>query len=566
MIKIKKLVKISHTNRNFKRYIEILHIVIKYGFGGFLAKLPIRIAIRKIKKIFNKLAPNESVIADMSMEARFRVMLELLGPTFIKLGQILSTRPDLIPVEFALELSKLQDKVPFFDEDKAFAIIKKELKIENIDEVFDHFDPKPFAAASIGQVYRAVYKGQNVVVKVQRPNIEKLIEVDLEIIMHLSLLAEKHFEELHTMKPSAFIEEFANSLEREIDFLDEAKETKRFLSNIEGEKGIYCPKIIDELTTSKVMVSEFIDGIKPNNLHMLETGSYDRKLLAENMVDSVLKQIFEYGFFHADPHPGNILIMPDNTVCFIDFGMVGRISPNQKEIFASLIMNVINKNSRKIADIFLSLTHFEEEPDRDSFERDLYIITDEYLLHDIKDIDFGRYFTALMNIFARYKLRIKPEIFLLLKAFVSLEKTGKILAPDINLIDKAAPFVKKIYVERFNAKKMMLNLLDPINDGIMLANDFPGDVRDILKKLKSGNFKIDVNYKDQNLLRKTMQSVSSQVTFAIVLAALIIGQGIFLLKPSETLDPITSTFVQHGFVLTVIIGFLFLLTRFIKKS
>ncbi|MCF7791842.1 MAG: AarF/ABC1/UbiB kinase family protein [Victivallales bacterium] len=567
MIRIKKVVGMTHARRNFKRYIEIFHVFFKYGFGGFFHVLGVNSTLKIICRTVHRKCKDErsEVITDLPIEVRMRMALEELGPTFIKLGQILSTRPDLIPAEFATEFSKLQDNAPYFSIEEACEIIQQELGAKAAD-IFDDFNYEPLAAASIGQVYRAVYRGEEVVVKVQRPNIHKIIEIDLEIMLHIALILERHVEEIASFKPSTIIEEFTKSLEREIDFKIEAKETKRFKENIKDNPNIYAPRVYDVLTTSRVMVAEYIDGIKPENIEALNKGDFDKSLLAENSVDSVLKQIFDYGFFHADPHPGNILIMPGNIVCFIDFGMVGKVSPKQKEYFASLILNILNKKSGKIVDILFKLTHYDEEPDRDTLERELFIIIDEYLLYSLKDIDFGKFLSELMDVFARFNLRLKAEIFMLLKALVSLEKTGRILAPEVNIIEKANPYVKKIYMERFNVKRILTNLVDPVSDTMILGSELPDDLRVITKNIRAGKFKFDINYLGLDLLRKTINRVSNKISLAIVLAALIIGHSMILAQPPSNVAHFMKNFGRLGFILTVIIAFCFLLSFFRKKE
>jgi ubiquinone biosynthesis protein len=564
MIKIKKVVSITHTHRNFKRYLEIIHVFVKYGFGGVASILHVDMAINAVCKAIRRDKCKYKSGND-PIEVRMRKALEELGPTFIKLGQILSTRTDLIPAEYATEFAKLQDNAPRFPHEEACKIIEEELGAKAVD-IFDSFNHEPLAAASIGQVYRAVYKGEEVVVKVQRPNIEKIIEIDLEIMLHIAHLLEKHIEEISIFKPSAIIEEFAKSISKEIDFEIEARQTKRFLTNIKDNQNIYAPRIIDELTTSRVMVSEFIDGINPENIEELEKNDFDLVLLAENSVDSILKQIFEYGFFHADPHPGNILVMPDNIVCFIDFGMVGKVSPMQKQYFASLILNITKKRSDKIVDILLKLTHYEKEPDRELLQRDMYDIIDEYLLHSLKELDFGKFLSAQMDIFARHKLRLKADIFLLLKSLVSLEKTGRVLAPDVNIIEKAAPYVKKIYLKRFAPEKILDNLVDPVNDLMLLATELPDDVRVLLKNARTGKFRMDINYVGLDKLRKTISVVSTRIAFSILLAALIIGHAMLLSKPLGTVSRYVKTVGWFGFTATIILSFCFLISFFKNKN
>ena len=346
MISIRKIGVMGRTYRHAKRYKEILNVLIKYGFGDLVDALKIKEHIEiGIEKISGK---QPERIEKLSRPERVRMALEELGPTFVKLGQILSTRPDLIPLEYVQELSKLQDDVPSFPYDDVREIIKSETG-RFPEEIFHSFDKTPIAAASIGQVHKAILKDteEEVAIKVQRPNIQQTIEVDLEIMLHLASLMERHVAEMEVFHPTKIVNEFARSIEDELDYTVEASHIEHFARQFLDDETIYVPKVYRDLSTKRILVMEFIDGIKASDLDRLKQDGYDLKEIASRGADSILKQICVYGFYHADPHPGNIFILPNNVICFIDFGMMGRISQQEREDFTDFVELLIQQRRKQ---------------------------------------------------------------------------------------------------------------------------------------------------------------------------------------------------------------------------
>ncbi|MEA1927244.1 MAG: AarF/UbiB family protein, partial [Candidatus Auribacterota bacterium] len=387
MLSIRKLTAISRTYRYIGRYRQILQVVFKYRFGELLDSLKIeQILEAGLRKISRK---RREVVETLTGPERFRLALEELGPTFVKLGQVLSTRPDLIPLAFIEELTKLQDEVPPFPYSEVREIIQAETG-KFPEELFESFVESPLAAASIGQVHRARLKdGTDVVVKVQRPRIKKTIEIDLEIMLHLTGLMERHLEELQVIRPSRIVEEFARTLEEEIDYTVELSHIERFARQFEEDDTIRVPRAYRELSTERILTMEDIHGIKGSDFNTLKREDYDLPLLAERGADLIMKQIFVYGFFHGDPHPGNIFFLPGNIICYIDFGMMGRISRSEREDFADMLMAVVQRNDRKMVEAMLKLTDYDIEPDRDKLEQEMGNFIDRYLYRPLKDLRLG---------------------------------------------------------------------------------------------------------------------------------------------------------------------------------
>ena len=409
MISIRKIGVMGRTYRHAKRYEEILTVLIKYGFGDLVDALKIKENIEiGIEKISGK---HPERMEKLSRPERVRMALEELGPTFVKLGQILSTRPDLIPLEYVQELSKLQDDVPSFPYDDVREIIKSETA-RFPEEIFGSFDKTPLAAASMGQVHKAILKDteEEVAIKVQRPNIQQTIEVDLEIMLHLASLMERHVAEMEVFHPTKVVNEFARSIEDELDYTVEASHIEHFARQFLDDEAIYVPKVYRDFTTKRILVMEFIDGIKASDLDRLKKDGYDLKEIASRGADSILKQISVYGFYHADPHPGNIFILPNNVVCFIDFGMMGRIGQQEREDFTDFVELLINKDENKIVDALLKLTNSAVDPNRSELQRDLMEFIDEYAYLPLKKLEIAKMLQSVLEILTKQGMSLKPDL------------------------------------------------------------------------------------------------------------------------------------------------------------
>ena len=427
MFSIRKLGAIGRTYRHLNRYHRILRVLFKYGFNDLVDRLHIDQYLESGLQMINR-KPREQ-IARLSRPERLRLVFEELGPTFIKLGQLLSTRPDLIPADFLHELAKLQDNIPPFSLDEVHAIFQEELG-RLPEEIFHYFDAEPLAAASIGQVHRArMDNGVEVAIKVQRPGIENVIAVDLEILAHIAELMEQYLEEVQGHQPMAIVHEFARSLSREIDFAIELANIQRFARQFEGNPAIHVPLVYPELSTDRLLVMEYVVGIKSSKTGLLREQGYDLSLIAERGANLVMEQIFVHGFFHADPHPGNIFILPDNVVCFIDFGQMGRLSLKDREDFTDLVLDLVACNEQKIVAGVLKVTVQLGEIDRESLARDLGNLMDMYLYRPLGDLEAGKILQDLLDLVSRHKLSFKPSLYLMMKALSTVEGVGLMLDP-----------------------------------------------------------------------------------------------------------------------------------------
>jgi len=419
MLSIRKIGVIGRTYRHLTRYRQILGVFFKYGFGDIIERLKIDQYIEVgLQMIAKDRRPRVERLAGAQ---RLRMAIEELGPTYIKLGQIISTRPDLIPPDVLSELAKLQDHVPPRDYHAIRQVFEDEFG-QYPEELFQSFSETPFASASIGQVYQARLKdGERVAVKVQRPGINKTIEIDLEIMLHLATLMESHIEEMVLYQPVKIVDEFAKSLEKEIDYTIEASNMERIAQLFLDDPTLYIPKVFRNLTTSQIITMEFVEGIKVSDLQSLSDMGFDRKRITQRGTDICLTQIFYHGFFHADPHPGNIFVLPQNVICLIDFGMVGSVDRQTREDFVDLIENVVNKDEDGTTRVLLKLALWDDEPDLRILRKDVSEFINEYLYKPLKDINLSKILSHLLELTSRNQLRIPPDLFLMMKALGTLE-------------------------------------------------------------------------------------------------------------------------------------------------
>ncbi len=563
MLSIRKIGVLGRTYRNLKRYQQILAILLKYGFGDLLELLRIDQYVEVGLKMISR--KQEVRVEKLSKPQGLRMALEELGPTYIKLGQVLSTRPDLIPVDFITELSKLQDKVPSFPFEDAKHILEAELQL-SLEELFEIFEEKPLASASIGQVHKARLKnGEEVAVKVQRPGIQRIIEVDLEIMLHLATLMERHVEELALHRPIKIVEEFARTLEKEIDYSIEAASAERFASQFLDDPHVYIPKVFMDVSTSRVLTTEFIDGIKVSESDRLKAAGLDRKLITDRGADVLLKQIFDYGFFQADPHPGNIFVLPGNVICLIDFGMTGTVNRKTRESFVDLIDGVVSKDPSKTARVFLKLTQWDREPDLRLFESDVSDFMTKHLYKPLKDIEIGKLLHQLLELASSHRLRIPPDIFFMLKSLTTVEGVARALNPDFDMISKAKPFIKRIMRDRYSPQRIAGDMIRVASGLVHFIEQFPEDMLEITRLLRQQKLTLSIDQKGLEKMRVTQDQTSNRLSFSIIIAALLIGSALIVISKTPPFFFGISLIGIIGFLAAAIMG-IWLLVAILRKG
>ena len=563
MLSIRKIGVIGRTYRNLNRYRQILGVLIKYGFGDLIETLKIEQYIEIGLQMISK--KRRERVEKSSRAERVRMAFEELGPTYIKLGQILSTRPDLVQIDFVRELSKLQDEVPPFPFEDARRIVESELG-SPLENIFATFEETPLASASIGQVHRARYlDGEDVAVKVQRPGIRRLIDIDLEIMLHLATLAENHIEELSFHQPVTIVEEFAKTLERELDYTIEATNTERVSREFLQDTTVYIPKVYRETTTSRVLTTELVQGIKVSKLDLLDQEGYDRKMITYRGAHVCLSQIFDQGFFHADPHPGNIFVLPGNVICLLDFGMVGSIDRNTRENFVELVDSIVRRDETRAANCLLRITSWDEEPNMRAFEKDVAEFIGQHLYKPLKEIELGKLLQHLLELAARHHLRIYPDIFLMMKALSTVEGVACRLDPDFDMLLHAEPFIKKIKLQRFSPERLESDVLSLTSQIFTFLKDFPKDLLEITRLIRHRKLSFSHELQGLDQMLSTHDQISNRISFSIIIAALIIGSALIVISKTPPLFYGISLIGIIGFLAAVIMG-IWLLVAILKKG
>ena len=563
MLSIRKIGVIGRTYRHLNRYRQILAIFFKYGFGDLIELLKIEQYIEVGLQLISK--KRRDRIEKYSRAQRIRMAIEELGPTYIKFGQILSTRPDLIPIDFINELSKLQDKVTPCSFNDIHKIITSEFGRQR-EELFERFDEIPLASASIGQVYRArLLDGEEVAVKVQRPGIRRIIEVDLEIMLHLATLMEHHVEEIALHRPVKIVEEFAKTLEREIDYTIEAINMERVAQQFIGDSTVYIPKVFRETTSSRVLTMEFVEGVKISDIDQLDALGLDRKIITANGANFYLKQIFNHGFFHADPHPGNIFILPDNVICLLDFGMMGTVDRPTREAFVDLVDSVVHQNESRTCEILLKLTLWDEKPDVASLEKDVAYFIGQHLYKPLKEVQIGKLLQDLLEIASRYRMGIPPDLFLMMKSLGIVEGVALSLDPEFNMVVQAEPFIKEIKLARFKPDRLAGDIFQFASKLLVFTEQFPKDLLEIARLLRQSKLSLKLEHQGLDHMLATHDQISNRISFSIIIAALIIGSALIVISGTPPFFYGISLIGIIGFLAAALMG-IWLLVAILRKG
>lgn len=555
---IRKIGIVSRTYQHVNRYRQILTVLIKYGFGDLVDRLKIGQYLEIGLQLISRREPVTG--EKLSRAERVRMILEELGPTFVKLGQVASTRPDLIPAEFIEELEKLQDSVPAFAFEQVREIVEAELG-GKLEALFAHFESQALAAASIGQVHRArLPGGEDAVVKVQRPNIRRTIEVDLEIMFHIATLLEKHVEEAKLHRPTKVAEEFARVLEQELDYDVERAHLERFATQFLDDEIVYVPKVYRDYSTHRVLTMEYVGGETLGNRKELLASEASRSAIARRGAELMLKQIFQHGFFHGDPHPGNIRVLPGNVICYLDFGMMGRLDRRTRENIADLVYGAGSRDPAKTTAALLRLAERDEDLETDArvLERDVGALIDVHVQTELGRVDIGRLLQQLMELLNRHRLRIPADLVMMIKALTTAEGVGVALDPKINMVELATPYVRKLKMERFSPRRLVGELYDSGNEILQLMREIPGGARELLRLAKRGGLRMGVEHRGFEKMLDTYEHIANRIAFAIVVAALIIGSSLIVVSgipPKWGEIPIVGLI---GFITAGVMGLLLL--------
>ena len=521
------ILRINRNIRTIRRYRTILGVLIKYGFGHFVEQLNIDYYLELGKRIvtFNKM-PKE--LERLSQPQRLRLAMEELGPTFIKLGQLLSTRPDVLGKEYIQEFSKLQDEVPAVSLEEITAQIQREMGYPT-EELFSEFSTEPIAAASIAQVHRGKLKsGEEVVFKVRRPGIVKIVETDIDVLMGLAYLIEQHIPTVALYDPVGLVKEFRRNIMREMNFTREGRTVDRFAANFAGSTTVYIPKIFWDYTGDIVLTMEYVPGIKISELDKLTAQGYDLKEIARRGADSFLKQVLDFGLFHADPHPGNVFILPDQVICMLDYGMVGHLGQDLKDQLVDLLQALLNKDVDSIISQLLYSGELADNSDLKNLRRDLHDFIDDYYDIVLQDIKVGKLLSEFIEILTHYRIHFPADFMMLAKALIIMEGVGLQLDPDFNMVSYMRPYVNRLVLDRYSPKNMAVQAGRIAQSYSSLAKNLPNDIKEFLNRINRNQFKIDLEHRGLDKLANDLDRSSNRVSFAVVIGSLIVGSSLIM--------------------------------------
>lgn len=512
--------------KNAQRSQEILNVFLRNGFSHVLFRLGL--TDRKFASADEQMDLNLYHVGK-----KLRTALEQLGPTFVKLGQIASGRRDLVPEEIALELEKLQDHVESFPFEVVREIIEHQLG-GTIEELFLEFNEKPLASASIGQVHTArLPSGEHVAVKVQRPNIQQQVNTDLAILHDLAGFLEKNMDWAKAYHIKDLIYEFSHSLREELDYQLESRNAERISQQFAKDSTIQVPVVYDEYTTRVVLTTGLVTGIKVSNVEQLDREGYNRQVIAERIANSMLSQVMENGFFHGDPHPGNIFIAPGNVIHYLDFGMVGQLSKEMTYHFISLLIALQKGNIARIIDVFEAMNILHENTNTDALYRDLQIIQRKYYETSLTDLRLGDVFMEIFSIAYRHRIRLPNEIAILVKVILTLEGVLGKLDPSFSIMKAIEPYGKKMVFKQFDPRYLLENGWHTFIKNAEILSELPNDMKKAIKTIQKGKVELDVGLKQTNIIFRRLDKIANRLSLSIVLLAfsilmvgLIVGSAI----------------------------------------
>jgi ubiquinone biosynthesis protein len=495
------------------------------GFGDLFKRMGLEAAAERTGKILGWKHAED--IAHLDRPQRLRRLFEFLGPTFVKLGQILATRPDLFGPEWISEFEKLQSQAPHLDFKELRPQIEKDLGAP-LEEIFQEVDPEPLAAASLAQVHRATLKdGTKVILKIQRPGIRASIESDMHLLAYLASLAEKKIPELATYHPQKVVQQFVKSLRNELNFVTEGQNAEQVAASFKDDDRIVIPKVYWEWTKERIIVQEFVDGIPGVNIKTIDEAGMDRKRLAQTAAEAVLKMIMVDGMFHADPHPGNFFILPGERIAFIDFGMIGRLSWVRREQIMKLLLALMRNDAEGLCMVLLQWSGREGEDPGDLLED-----VDEFLNRNSGKsagrTNLSAMVGELLGLVRNNHLSMPPDQAMLLKVLVSLEGAIKKLDPSFDMMVAMHPTLQEAVIRQFSPRALGERGLKVLTQYLELFTDLPKEIRRGIQTVKTGNLRVRIDLNQIDNLQKHLTRASNRLAVSAITSALIVGISIIV--------------------------------------
>ena len=517
---------ITSTLRNTKRVAQIVTVLGKHGFSEVIEQLGLPGLIDKGLGLVGY-GPDEEHVK-LPQHVRLRMVLEELGPTYIKMGQVLSTRPDLIAPELAEEFASLQSDCPMMPFEDIRKQLAEEFGEENLDTLFKSIDETPLAAASMAQVHPAVLAdGTDVVLKVLRPGIRKTIESDMEVLGELARFAEDYFAE-RGYSPKAVVAEFADELQKELDLEHEARATRRLYRLFKDDPNVNFPKVYSDASTKTVLCLERIHGRLLSRIAPEDMDDATRRAVVENGADAVFRMCLRYGFFHADPHPGNLFVLDGGRLCFIDCGMTGHVEGRTAEALAELLQAVIDGDLDRTIRSVLTLADAEPSLAMDrSFRLDVWAYISRFQVEHLSEIELGPLLGEFFVLLRKWQVRCPADLVFLIKAISTIHGVGARIDPDFDLVGHVRPHIVRLIKGRYSVRAAKKRLLGSMRGYIDLAEDLPDEVRAIVAHLKRKDFTVSLEHKGLDRLTSTIEHASRNLALAMILASMLLSSAIF---------------------------------------
>ncbi|WP_374501620.1 ABC1 kinase family protein [Pseudoxanthomonas sp.] len=515
------------TVRDLGRLQDIASVLIRWGFGDVVKRMGMAGVLEKAGRLLHWQAVEEGRLC-MDVPTRLRCTLQDLGPTFVKLGQVLATRVDLLPPAWIDELGKLQNAVPALPWDTVLPQLREDLGAEP-EAVFARVEHEPLAAASLAQAHRAwLADGSAVVLKIRRPGIRDTVEADLRLLKHLAVIVEKNLPELRRYHPQRIVQQFSASLRRELDFAAECRNAERIAHNFAGRDDIVIPRVYWQWTCERLNVQECLEGVPGRDLAAVDAMGLDRVQLARTGAGLVLKMVLEDGFFHADPHPGNIFYMPDGAIGVIDFGMVGRVTEQRRFQIVRLLHGLVVHDSAAVAEVLADWTEENNDIDEVRLQESADVFVDQYRGVPLKDLRMGAMLGDVTAMLREHGLSLPADLALMIKAFLTLEGMGRQLDPDFDMASEARPYLERAMLERFAPDVLVRRGRRTLSGLVDLLRDMPRDVHRLLQSARRGKLQMHIEVDTLRAFGEQVDRAANRLTMGIITASLVIGSSIVM--------------------------------------
>lgn len=509
-----------------RRFAEIVAVLVKYGFVDAVRTLHLTPYLHAGQRLLA--VAGRPLALEESRPRRIRLALESLGPTFVKFGQALSTRADLLPPDVIAELTLLQDAVAPLETGVVERVIEGEFG-SPLAEIFATFDARPLAAASIAQVHVAtLHSGETVAVKVRRPGIERVIDSDVAVLTDLAKLAERHLPDASLYSLGELVDEFARTIRRELDLSREGRILERIAAQFDGDATLRFPHVHWALTAPAILTMEFLDGVKVSAVGTPGAPDLDRVIVAKRGADFVFRQILVHGLFHADPHPGNILVLPGNVVAFVDFGIVGRVSRRMREQLAQIVLAIGRRDAERLAGIVVTVATPLRPVNMEQLTADLAEMLDLYADVALGELSLRDVFRSITDAMARHRLRLPADVLLLIKSVSTIESVGRDLDPTFRIVEYATPHVEHMLAQKRRPAAVAARAVDHSRSILKALGTLPGNLTEIVSRVKRDGLRIEFVHHNLDHFIREMDRSSNRLSFAIVIAAIVIGSSIIV--------------------------------------